>query len=90
MDNTVKPLFSILIPTWNNLSFLKLCIESIRKNSCYEHEILVHINDGSDGTREWVEQQGLKYTASDENVGVCFALNRLRPLVSTDYILYNE
>ena len=27
MDNTVKPLFSILIPTWNNLSFLKLCIE---------------------------------------------------------------
>lgn len=88
MDNTVKPLFSILIPTWNNLSFLKLCIESIRKNSCYEHEILVHINDGNDGTREWVEQQGLKYTASDENVGVCFALNRLRPLVSTDYILY--
>ena len=88
MDNTVKPLFSILIPTWNNLPFLKLCIESIRKNSCYAHEILIHINDGSDGTRRWVEAQGLKYTASDENIGVCFALNKLRSLVSTDYILY--
>ena len=88
MDNTVKPLFSILIPTWNNLPFLKLCIESIRKNSCYAHEILIHINDGSDGTRQWVEAQGLKYTASDENIGVCFALNKLRSLVSTDYILY--
>lgn len=26
-----KNLFSILIPTWNNLDYLKLCIESIKK-----------------------------------------------------------
>ena len=28
-----EPLFSILIPSWNNLAFLKLCVASIRKNS---------------------------------------------------------
>ena len=50
-------LFSILIPTWNNLKFLQLCVESIRKNSTYEHEILIHINDGSDGTLEWVKER---------------------------------
>ncbi len=81
-------LFSILIPTWNNLKFLQLCVESIRKNSTFEHEILIHINDGSDGTLEWVKQQGLAYTHSPENVGVCLALNQLRPLVTTDYILF--
>lgn len=81
-------LFSILIPTWNNLTFLKLCIESIRKNSAYEHEILVHVNEGSDGTLEWVQKQGLAYTHSAENIGVCLALNGLRPLVTTDYILF--
>ena len=81
-------LFSILIPTWNNLKFLQLCVESIRKNSTYEHEILIHINDGSDGTLEWVKEQGLSYTHSQENVGVCLALNQLRPLVTTDYILF--
>ena len=83
-----KPLFSILIPTWNNLTFLKLCVASIRKNSTYEHEILVHVNDGSDGTLDWVKAEGLKFTYSSENIGVCYALNGLRPLVTTDYVLF--
>lgn len=83
-----KKLFSILIPTWNNLDFLKLCVRSIRENSTYQHEILIHVNDGSDGTLAWVREQGLKYRHSAENVGVCFALNGLRPMASTDYILF--
>ena len=85
---TDSKLFSILIPTWNNLKFLQLCVESIRKNSTYEHEILIHVNEGTDGTLEWVKAQGLAYTHSTENVGVCLALNQLRPLVTTDYILF--
>ena len=83
-----KPLFSILIPTWNNLAFLKICVDSIRKNSTYPHEILIHVNDGSDGTLEWVKAEELKYTHSPENIGVCFALNGLRPLATTYYILF--
>lgn len=83
-----NPLFSILIPTWNNLPYLKLCIESIRKNSTYPHQILLFINDGSDGTLKWAESQEIRYVHSPENVGICWALNSLRPLVETDYILY--
>ena len=56
-----EPLFSILIPSWNNLAFLKLCVASIRKNSTYAHEILIHVNDGSDGTRGIIKA-GLKAT----------------------------
>ena len=54
--------FSILIPSWNNLSFLKLCVQSIRKNSAMQHQIIVHVNDGSDGTLQWVKEEGLDYT----------------------------
>ena len=86
--NDTQPLFSILIPTWNNLPFLKLCVDSIRKNSTYVHEIIIHINEGTDGTTEWVKGQGLKYARSEQNVGVCYALNGLRPLVTTDYIVF--
>ena len=86
--NNPLPVFSILIPTWNNLPFLKLCVESIRKNSTYPHEMLIHVNEGSDGTLDWVRQEGLKHTYSKNNVGVCFALNGLRPLATTDYILF--
>lgn len=81
-------LFSILIPTWNNLPFLKICVDSIRKNSTYRHQIIVHVNDGSDGTLEWVRQQGLDYTHSQTNVGVCLAMNMMRSKVKTDYMLF--
>lgn len=83
------PLFSILIPTWNNLPFLKLCIRSIRRNSTYRHQIVVHINEGKDGTLEWIEQQpDVQYTMSEANVGVCFALNQSAAIASCDYLLY--
>ncbi len=31
-------LFSILIPSWNNLEMLKLCIKSIQKNSSFHQQ----------------------------------------------------
>lgn len=86
MQSTIP--FSIIIPTWNNLPFLKLCIESIRKNSAAEHQIIIHVNDGSDGTLAWVREQGFDYTYTEQNVGVCLACNMMRTKVATDYILY--
>jgi len=81
--------FSILIPTWNNLSYIKLCIESIRKNSFYKHQIIVHINQGNDGTLEWIKTQpDIDYSYSKSNIGVCYALNVGRTMAATDYILY--
>ena len=88
MTNSKSNLFSILIPTWNNLSFLKLCIESIKKNSYFQHQIIIYVNDGSDGTLDWVKSMNFDFIHSPSNVGICFALNSLRPLVKTDYILY--
>lgn len=80
--------FTILLPSWNNLGYLKTCVESIRKNSTFAHQIVVHVNDGSDGTLQWLEEQKIDYTRSAENVGICFALNAARTLAYTDYIVY--
>ncbi|MCF0197589.1 MAG: glycosyltransferase family 2 protein, partial [Bacteroidaceae bacterium] len=81
--------FSILIPSWNNLPYLRLCVESIRRNSTYDHQILVHVNGGgTDGTLEWVRSEGLEHTFSPDNIGVCWALNLLRTKVRTDYICF--
>lgn len=83
------PVFSILIPSWNNLDYLKLCVASIRKNSSFKHQILVHLNQGTDGSLEWAQQQpDIAYTHSDANLGVCYPLNILANKATTDYILY--
>ena len=84
MKETVQTPYSIFIPTWNNLEMLKLCIKSIEQNSAAKHEILIHVNDGSDGTLEWVTEKGYKHTHSKENIGVCWAMNSLRSLMTTD------
>ncbi len=83
-----KPLFSIIIPSWNNLALLKTCVASLQKNSRYSHQIILHINDGSDGSKEWAAQAGLDYTWSEENVGICYAMNLARNLVNCDYFVY--
>lgn len=80
--------FSIIIPTWNNLSYLRLCIKSIRQNSTFNHQIIVHVNEGTDGTLDWLKSENVTVTYSRENIGVCWALNRMRPFVETDYIVY--
>jgi len=81
-------MFSILIPTWNNLALLQLCVRSIRDNSAFPHQIIVHVNDGSDGTLDWVREQGLTYTASPDNIGICLAVNEAAIYATQDYILY--
>jgi glycosyltransferase involved in cell wall biosynthesis len=80
--------FSIIIPSWNNLVYLKFCIASIRKNSHFEHQIIVHVNEGADGTCNWLSSEHIDFTYSSQNVGVCYAVNAMRTLVSTDYIVY--
>ncbi|MBC7425719.1 MAG: glycosyltransferase [Bacteroidia bacterium] len=82
------PLFSILVPSWNNIAYLKVCVDSIRKNSTYPHQIIVHVNDGSDGTLEWVREQQIDHTQSEGNIGICHALNAASALSVTDYISY--
>lgn len=81
-------MFSIIIPTWNSVEYLKLCIASIQKNSAHPHQIIVHVNDGSDGSREWVLASGLDATYSDSNIGICFAVNEAAAMAKHDYIVY--
>ena len=83
-------MFSILIPSYNNLNYLKLCVESILKNSINKHEIIIHVNEGSDGTLEYVKSNNFKYTFSIKNVGLCTAINSSVKISSMKYILYSH
>lgn len=81
-------MFSILIPTWDNYKFVKCCVESINKNSTYKHQIILHINEGSDETVSWAKENNIEYTFSPQNVGVCKAMNMAYTLAKHDYICY--
>jgi len=67
---------------------IQLCIGSILKNSTYPHQIILHINEGSDGTKAWAEEQKIDHTISETNIGVCYAVNAAASLAKTEYLLY--
>jgi len=79
---------SIIIPTFNNLSFLKFFINSLKKNSSFDHEIILHINDGSDGTLHYAIINNIKYTHTENNIGLCSSMNKAYSLCTTNHILY--
>jgi len=83
-------MFSILIPSYNNLEYLKNCIKSLKKNSKYSHQIIIHINEGTDGSLEYVKENNLEYTFSNENIGMPKALNKSSELAKFDYILISH
>ena len=83
-------MFSIIIPTFNNIKYLKLCIESIKKNSIFNHEIIVHVNIGEDGTKEYLDKENIEYTFTNYNAGICEGMNKASKKSKFDYILYSH
>jgi glycosyltransferase involved in cell wall biosynthesis len=81
-------MFSIIIPTFNNINYLKICIESIKKNSKYNHEIIIYINSSTDGTLEYVKNNGFRYLYNINNVGLCKAMNEGVKISTQKYIVY--
>ncbi len=82
-------MYSIIIPTFNNLDYLKFCIKSIKENSKFKtHEIIPHVNDGSDGTLEYLINKKIDHTYTKENSGICKGMNLAAKKSKNDFILY--
>jgi GT2 family glycosyltransferase len=80
-------MFSILIPTFNNFDYLKLCLKSIKQNSFYNHNVLIYVNEGQDETVEYLKNKNYLYIFNSKNMGLCYAYNELAKLSKTNYIV---
>jgi len=82
--------FSVVIPTWRNLAHMELCLKGLRRNSAVEHQVIIFFNGFDDDCRQWLtdQEQSFDYAYSEENLGVCGAVNRAAELARTDHICY--
>tara|TARA_B100000902_G_C27266621_1_gene893872 strand:- start:29 stop:892 length:864 start_codon:yes stop_codon:yes gene_type:complete len=83
-------MISIIIPTFNNLDYLKNCINSLKKNSTFNHQIIPHVNVGDDGTKEFLLSQNIDFTFTNYNSGICEGMNLASKKARFDYILYSH
>ena len=80
-------MFSVIIPTYNNIEYLKICLNSLKKNSFHKHEIILHVNEGVDGTLEFLKKNNFKFSYSEKNSGVCVAFNNGAKLASQKFLV---
>lgn len=87
--------YSIVILTYNQLEYTKVCIDSIRKyNSADNCEIIIVDNHSTDGTVEWLKDQvDIKYILNNENRGFPTGCNQGIELSQKDndiFLLNND
>ena len=79
---------SIIIPTFQNFKYLTLCISSLKKNSTFNHQIIVHLNGKDNNSEKFMNDNGIAYTKSTNNIGLCSGVNLASKQAVKDYILY--
>ena len=84
------------ISTYNNLPYLKIAIDSVRKNSYYKNApFIVHAENCTDGTNEWLFENSYKYNLTllvepkNEVVrGIGGGMNICADHVKTEYMMF--
>jgi len=69
-------LTSIVVLTWNGLRYTKDCLESVRKHTYPDYELIVVDNGSTDGTVEWLEKRDLKLIRNETNRGYAAGVNQ--------------
>ena len=88
-------LITFCISTFNNLEYLKLAVESVRKNSYFKDApFIIHAENCDDGTDEWLDAYHQDYNLdyyiekNPEPVGIGGGMNFCAKKVQTEYIMF--
>jgi GT2 family glycosyltransferase len=88
-------MITFCISTYNNLEYLKIAVDSVRKNSYYKDSpFIIHAENCTDGTDEWLEENAERYNLEyyiDKNespIGIGGGMNFCADRVKTEYIMF--
>ena len=79
-------MFSVVLPSWNSLEYLKILYGSLKRNTKVRYELIVHDNASTDDTLAWLKENNIKHTRSEENEGYS-AINHAVEKASYPYIV---
>ncbi|MFF2484537.1 glycosyltransferase family 2 protein [Paenibacillus sp. NPDC058071] len=85
--NGATGLTSIIIPTYNGLSWLREAVASISRCTPEPHEIIVVDNGSTDGTLSFLQEQNITFVSHPGNTGFPTACNWGLRMARGDYLL---
>jgi GT2 family glycosyltransferase len=75
--NMASELASIVIPVFNEVTYTKLCVDSIIRNTDYPYELIIIDNGSIDSTAEYLGKlQDITVISNETNLGVPKAFNQ--------------
>ena len=88
-------MITFCISTYNNLDYLKIAVDSVRKNSFYKNApFIIHAENCSDGTDEWLDENAAKYDLTyfidknDSPRGIGGGMNYCANMADTEYLMF--
>lgn len=77
---------SVVIPSWNCLTDLQVCLESIAAQTVTAAPLVID-NGSSDGTLEFLQRVSIEHAALPENAGFSVAVNRGLAMTETPFVM---
>ena len=88
-------MLSFCISTHNNLEYLKIAVDSVRKNSYYKDApFIIHAENCNDGTDEWLQSVMQQYNLdvyidiNNSPKGIGGGMNYCADKVKTEYVMF--
>ena len=80
---------SVVVPNWNGLRFVGMCLDSLAKLDFEGHEIIVVDNGSTDGSREMIEEQypWVRLLKLPDNMGFAIACNEGIKASNSEFIV---
>lgn len=78
---------TIIIPNYNGLSFMELCFDSLKRQTCKEFDILVVDNGSTDGSVNWLRDHEIPSIFLEKNTGFSGAVNVGIRTAKTPYVI---
>ena len=85
---TAKPLVSAIIVNWNGAHHLRICLPSLRAQSCQSLEVVVVDNGSTDDSAEVAQEFEGRWLPLGKNEGLAPALNRGAAIAGGDFLLF--
>lgn len=88
----MKDKVSIIVPTFNGLTYLKQMMDSVQKNTEWPFELIVVDNASNDGTQDFILNSDYtmdgQYLRNEENMGFAIANNQGAEVAKGDFICF--
>ena len=80
---------SIVVPNWNGMRFVGMCLDSLAQLDFEGHEVIVVDNGSRDGSREMIEEQypWVRLLKMPDNMGFAIACNEGIKASNAEYIV---